>query len=147
MTSRKAIDTKAIASSLRDLAKALGYDARHDSIVCGDRGYYQREKLDLDELYDNYWDANYRQLWYSAYYSVPDAVRAQLEPVARAAYDLYSAATRSAAGTKKYLASLPPAGESSISTRLAALRYFDGKKPRKLTRGNVSALIAKDGFR
>ena len=136
-----------VGRSLEVLAKSLGYDARIDSINCGDRGYYQREKMDLDELYENYWEAKYRQHWFSAFYALGEAEQKAHKPIAKSAFATYLAATRSAAGTKSYEAQLPKGGGSSISVRMNALRFHDGKKLRPIELVPILDLIRRDKFR
>lgn len=119
---------KKVVDSLQALALELGKDAYLRSQKSGERGA---------GLFDDYWHAEYRFVFLSAFFALPAALRADeaVRGAAESALEAYEKGAKDKAGRDLYAFK-----NWKVFDRVARMKFFNGKAMKKVVVADFSKL-------
>jgi hypothetical protein len=129
-----------VAASLESLLQQLAMDAYTKAEKSGDRESYEREDRGVDELYDEYWEKEYRWIFFSAFFDISPALRSEpgLRKLAQSAFDVFQRALSDERACFAY-----SKRHWKTQDRLRLLSFYDGSSERPLVIDSFAAVRKK----
>lgn len=123
----------AVARSLDELARTLGYDAVVEIENVSSRKIVRKFPALYGSSYAALWGDPYLPIMRAAVLAIPEPLRgASLDVWLARAAELYTAATANATFARRYAAGLPDGIRTSRTRRHELLRFFDGETERSI---------------
>ncbi|MCY1060001.1 hypothetical protein [Nannocystis sp. SCPEA4] len=129
-----------VASSLEVLLSQLAMDAYIKAEKSGDRESHEREGRGADELFDELWEAEYRWIFFSAFFELSPEVRSEaaVRMVAQNAFDIFRRGLSDERACFAYCKR-----HWRTMDRLALLSFHDGASERPLVIDSFAAVRKK----